>query len=345
MHALKPITSFSTIELRNKEDSSRRGDAMKEPIQTNEGMSTEQEAQAQLTPLHFIGTSFLIPFTDAVEQFEKYLQVLLKSKEVNAELRTAIVPEISTHCNFMKAVQIICELSISPALYEKMIFDFAEMKMKLLSALKKNEDAFPLMKDYVTTVSTYIPSFKTSSSMDKVNTAEDVLLTTQDLWTSTGVYYIKKMIGGTGCQEAIKALDDYLHLQIPFVQSIPHARESVPTATVEVTATLDADSITSEMYSKAKNNVCWTLCLPPSALVYSGISKGSIIVHWKLPASWVDYVKSISPHAINVCKRLLLMDGIQEIRVGDDFTILCRAVSHVAILLMYKNVHSCVTYF
>ena len=302
---------------------------MKEPIQTNEGMSTEQEAQTQLTPLHFIGTSFLIPFTDAVEQFETYLQVLLKSKEVNAELITERIPEESTRRSFMKVAQIICELSISPNLYEKMIFDFAEMKMKLLSALKKNEDAIPLMKDYVTTVSTYIPGFKTSSSMDKVNTAEDVLLATQDLWTSTGVDYIKKMIAGTGCQEALKVLEDYLHLQKPFIQSIPHGRENVPTATVEVTATLDANSITFEKYSKAKNNVCWTLCLPPSTLVYSGISKGSIIVHWKLPASWVDYVKSISPHAINVCKPLLLLDGIQEIRMGDDFTILCRAVSHL----------------
>ena len=304
---------------------------IKGPIQTNDDMSTNEQAQTQLTPLHFIGTSLLIPFTDALEQFKTYLQVLLKSNEVHAELRTERISEISTHHSFMKVAQIICELSISPALYEKMIFDFAEMKMKLLSALKKNEDVIPLMKDYVTTVSTYIPSFKISSSMEKVNTAEDVMLATQDLWTSTGVGYITKMIGGTGCQEALKVLEGYLHLQLPSpsTQSMPHAVENVPTAMVEVTSTLDANSITFEKYLNVKNDVCWTLCLPSSALVYTGISKGSIVVHWKLPASWVNYVKSISLNAINICKPLLLIDRIQEIKVGDDFAILCRAVSHL----------------
>ena len=97
---------------------------------------------------------------------------------------------------------------------------------------------------------------------------------------------------------------------------------------VDVSATLDTDSITTEMYSKVKNDVCWTLCLPPNALVYSGVSKGSIIIHWNLSTFLVDYVKSISQNAINICKPLLKLNGIQRITLGNDAVVSCTNVSH-----------------
>ena len=293
-------------------------------------------AQTQPIPIHFLGTSPLIPFMDALQQFKTYLQVLLKSKDVNAEVRTVINPEISVS-SFMKIIEIICELRVSPSTYEKIIFDFANMKMKLSSALKRNEDALSLMKAYVTTVSMHVPNLKIT--MDKVNTTEDLLLVTQDLWTRTGVDYIRKMIEGTGCQEAIKVLEDYLHLQVPFAYSEPHAVENMPTAAmVDVSATLEGDLITTEVYSKAKNDICWTLCLPSSALVYSGVSKGSIIIHWKLSASLVDYVKSISVNAIDICKPFLKLNGIRKITVGDDAVVSCMDVSHY---LDTIRVHTC----
>ena len=312
--------------MKKKEGSISTADETKDPTPSKED---KQNAQvANIIPLHFLGTSFLIPFRDALVQFETYLQVLLKSKEVNAEVRTVYNPDKLVEHSFMKIIEVICELRFSPALYEKMIFEFAEMKVKLSSALTKHEDVLPLMKDYVTTVSKLMPNHR-NTSMEKINTTEDLLVATQDLWTSTGVDYIRKMIKAAGCPEAIQVLEDYLHLQVSFTQHTSNEVENISTETVDVSATLNTDSFTTEMYSKAKNNVCWTLCLPPSALLYNGISKGSIIIHWRLSASLVDYVKSISLNAIDICKNLLLCDGIQEIRVGSDFIVSCIDVSHL----------------
>lgn len=256
----------------------------------------------------------------------------MKSKEINAKLHAITDPEISFQNGFINFLQVTCELMVSPELYEKMIFEFAEMKMRLFSALKSHEDALPLMKQYVTTVDKYLPSLKTS--VEGITTIEDILLATQDLWTSRGVHYIRQMIKGSGCQEAVDVLEHYLHLRAPFIQTSSVAIEpNVSSKMVEVTAMMDCDSITTEMYSKAKNNVSWALCIPTSALIYSGISKGSIIIHWKLSASLLDYIKSISLKALNVCKPLLLFDGICKITVGEDFQLVCNNVSHVNSLL------------
>ena len=312
-------------ELKKRNDCTSIEDSSKQLKQTKEETIATPHTH-ELNPAHFMGTSsFLIPFMDALEQFEIYLQVLMKSKEINAKLHAVMDPELSFQNGFIDVVKVTCELMVSPVLYEKMIFEFAEMKMRLFTALKTHEDALPLMKDYVTTVGKYLPNLKTS--VDGVATIEDLLLATQDLWTSQGVDYIRQMIRGSGCHEAVDVLEHYLHLQVPFIQTSSVTMENLSSKMVEVTATIDSDSITTEMYTKAKNNVSWALCIPTSALIYSRISKGSIIIHWKLSASLLEYIKSISLKAMNMCKPLLLLDGIRKITVGEDFQLVCTEVS------------------
>ncbi|KAL5509390.1 hypothetical protein EMCRGX_G004757 [Ephydatia muelleri] len=324
IQALEHIAQRLQEELKKRNESSIHiEEVSKKYTNTKDGVIVEPKSTHEPIPAHFLGTSsFLIPFMDAFEQFEMYLQILLKSKGVNAKMHTIMNPEIFLPDGFIEVLRVTCELTVSPVLYEKMIFEFAEMKMRLLSALKTHEDVLPLMKDYVATVSKYLPNLKTS--VEGIKTAEDLLLAIQDLWTTRGVGYIRQMIKGTGCQEAADVLERYINLQIPFIPASSVLVDNVSANMVEVTATIDADSITTEMYTKAKNNVSWALCIPTSALIYSRISKGSIIIHWKLSASSLDYIKSISLKALNVCKPLLLLDGIHKITLGEDFQLVCR---------------------